>query len=572
MRSVIGTGISDNKVEKKVSGLTSATHEAVSSGHKLHASAQDQLYKCYVAVAVTEDVGRILHTARAFALPSHIDQVRQYELIKPPPLSLARKLTAVQQKMKRITAGLEDASKVAEECRESDQTLRTAADSNQDWTMDDINALLTDIDNQYTLVQRMIAYLKSELSTVSPSTDTIDEGSATGEEQQQEHGQNAGDSDVDLSFQGLRLSDATGYNARSVTGTASALSSYHRSTAALSPSPTKKPLLTPPPAPRQRTAWDKLRTTVKNANRPTYSLELFEHVLECEGEDSESAEVAAQQRPQQEQQQQQRQARLSDVFKQSGAVYRQLRSQHHQQHRATDRDANIDALLHESSPVKCQPFYVSTDSPGDWRHIQGYLQRSGATTGGSSTSVGVAAENKSTAVAFPAAYVSPLKGAMQHIQAYGERQPKTPTPAPATAVPTVSPIPASGGFASAKTQASTVGFGAAAGSAGGFEGTTLVPRRSRDSKPLEEGGAAKETTGLGAGGLTAAIAGAGAGAGIGVGQRPRSGSSANHPAGTSPPGNVTVPSRYCGVRLFIFDDGCLVVVVLFTFFTAPQSL
>jgi hypothetical protein len=524
-------GIADTKVDTKVTELIANLHDVAKSTNQLQRATQESLHQSHVAIAVTEDVARMLHSAHTLLLPSQIEDAHQLATVRPPPLALARKLCAVQEKMKRITAGIAEANTLTENRDKAEQSVRPAAETFSDWTSNDINALLTDIENQYTLVQRMIAFLQSEVASL---------------EDQQPFGMSANlqepaDGDLDVSFRDLRVSDAP-YDGHNNTSAERAFSDHpaeeasHHSPIRRPPSLPTSPVLQPGvrfavhcKVTRRSSAWDKLRATVKNSARPTYSLDLFEHVLEC-AEDQESNEdrtVSSK-------------ARLSGTFKQHGAAYRQLRSLDH--HHDREEHNRKDVMLNESSPVKRQPFYVSADSPGDWRHIQPYVAP--ATTPGSGHVASTASGGDSAAVFPPPGYMSPLAGAMQHILKYVERQPKT--PAPATTF-TTSFAPSSHSTAklpqSGSSVSSGLGFGNSAGASqeGGFGGTTLVPRRSRDSKPLEDTpvpGQRPPLTG-------------------GLGQRPRSGSSTTMeghagavppPPGGSPPGKLRIHTMMLAVH------------------------
>jgi hypothetical protein len=529
-------GTANNKVDNKVTELKANLQDVAKSTSKLQRATQESLHESHVAIAVTEDVARMLHSAHTLLLPSQIEDAHQLATVRPPPLALARKLCAVQEKMKRITAGIAEANTITENRDKAEQSMRhPAAETFSDWTSNDINALLNDIENQYTLVQRMIAFLQSEVASLedqqSFETSGISLDSAEGE--------------LDVSFQELRVSDAP-YDDNNNTSAERAFSD-HPAEEADHHSPIRRPPSLPAsPVPRpgvrfavhskvtaRSSAWDKLRANVKNSKRPTYSLDLFEHVLECaeDQKDNEGRVPSSK-------------ARLSGIFKQHGAAYRQLRSHHG--HDDQDQHRN-DVLLSESSPVKRQPFYVSADSPGDWRHIQPYVAP--ATTPGSGHVGSTASGGDSAAVFPPPGYVSPLAGAMQHILKYVERQPKTPAPVTTstTAFALSSQLPQSGSAVS-----SGLGFGSSAGAPqeGGFGGTTLVPRRSRDSKPLEDTPAPGQRPPL-TGGL---------------GQRPRSGSSTTMeghggtlppPPGGSPPGNLSHLQCACSFSERCDFTGCL---------------
>jgi hypothetical protein len=502
-------GIANTKVDTKVTELVANLHDVAKSTSKLQRATQESLHQGHVAIAITEDITRMLYTAHTLLLPSQIQDAHQLATVRPPPLALARKLCAVQEKMKRITAGIAEANTITENRDKVDQSTRPAAETFNDWTTLDINALLTDIENQYTLVQRMIAFLQSEVASLEDQQSFETSGIPL----------DSGEGELDVSFQKLRVSDAQ-YDDHNNTSAERAFSdrpaeeANHHSPIRRPPSLPTSPV--PQPGVRfavhskvtpRSSAWDKLRATVKNSKRPTYSLDLFEHVLDCaeDQKDNEGRVVSSM-------------AHLSGTFKQHGAAYRQLR---HHTHGDQDQHRN-DVLLSESSPVKCRPFYVNADSPGDWRHIQPYVAL--ATTAGSGVVGSTASGGDSAAVFPPPGYVSPLAGAMQHILKYVERQPKTPAPATSS---TTAFAPSSHGTAklpqSGSAVSSGLGFGNSAGASqeGGFGGTTLVPRRSRDSKPLEDTPVPGQRPPLPGG----------------LGQRPRSGSSTTMEghAGTVPP-------------------------------------
>jgi hypothetical protein len=522
-------GIADTKVDTKVTELIANLHDVAKSTNQLQRATQESLHQSHVAIAVTEDVARLLHSAHTLLLPSQIEDAHQLATVRPPPLALARKLCAVQEKMKRITAGIAEANTLTENRDKAEQSMRPAAETFSDWTSNDINAILTDIENQYTLVQRMISFLQSEVASLEDQqpfeTGGIPRESAEGE--------------LDVSFQDLRVSDAP-YDDHNNTSAERAFSD-HPAEEANHHSPIRRPPslpASPVPQPGVRftvhntvkprsSAWDKLRAAVKNSARPTYSLDLFEHVLECAEDQKDNWLPVVSSK-----------ARLSGAFKQHGAAYRQLR---HYTHGDQHQHRN-DVLLSESSPVKRQPFYVNADSPGDWRHIQPYVAP--ATTPGSGHVGSTASGGDSAAVFPPPGYVSPLAGAMQHILKYVERQPKTPAPATTS---TTAFAPSSHGTAklpqSGSAVSSGLGFGSSAGAPqeGGFGGTTLVPRRSRDSKPLEDTPAPGQRPPL-TGGL---------------GQRPRSGSSTTMeghagavppPPGGSPPGKLRIHTMMLAVH------------------------
>jgi hypothetical protein len=336
-------GTANNKVDNKVTELKANLQDVAKSTSKLQRATLESLHDSHVAIAVTEDVARMLHSAHTLLLPSQIEDAHQLATVRPPPLALARKLCAVQEKMKRITAGIAEANTITENRDKAEQSMRPAAETFSDWTSNDINALLTDIENQYTLVQRMISFLQSEVASLedqqSFETSGIPLDSAEGE--------------LDVSFQELRVSDAP-YDDHNNTSAERAFSD-HPAEEANHHSPIRRPpsLPTSPVQPAgvrfavhskvtpRSSAWDKLRANVKNSARPTYSLDLFEHVLEC-AEDQKDRELAVGSSK----------ARLSGTFKQHGAAYRQLRSHH--AHGDQDQHCN-DVLLNESSPVKRQP-------------------------------------------------------------------------------------------------------------------------------------------------------------------------------------------------------------------------
>eukprot|EP01032_Pedospumella_encystans_P012188 gene12188-14119_t len=418
-------------------------------------SSELTLYQSHVALAVTSDVGRMVYETRLTISPAHLSQFLAYSATKPPPLALARKLKSVFEKMQRLKVSIEQTSDMAEDA----EILRlTPVRCDTYYTSTDIGALLTDIDNQFVLVQRMIVYLKGEVARLES-----EDRSGSTENTNGEHGED--DGDLQFALKGMKISTQSDNDAQLldrynevpqcstpiVTKSTARLSAAASSGANSDTVPNKSSFSAASASqntmrfvkPRQATAtvWDSLRAGVKQAKRPNYSFELFEQMTDaCEVVSASAtaphASMSAHKRD------------LS--FRQFSSMYRHLRGSHHtsETHDELVQEAAAVAVAQYASPVKKiqlsqhktpqsevrvqnVPFVTSptwqlaANSPGDWRHIRAYAATSQAAA---PPSVFTKAPAES-AVGFGKDYNSPLVGLVDFISKYAERQPKLP-PAP----------------------------------------------------------------------------------------------------------------------------------------------
>ena len=417
-------------------------------------SSELTLYQSHVALAVTSDVGRMVYETRLTISPSHVSQFLAYSATKPPPLALARKLKSVFEKMQRLKVSIEQTSEMAEDV----ERLRLApVRCDTYYTSTDIGALLTDIDNQFVLVQRMIVYLKGEVARLKSEDQSDSTEKASGENGEE-------DGDLQFALKGMKISAQSDNDAHlldrynevpqcstpivtkstarlNATASSGANADTVPNKSSFSASASQNTMRFVKPRRATTTVWDSLRAGVKQAKRPNYSFELFEQMTDaCE---EVSASATAPHAPMS--------AHKRDLsFRQFSSMYRHLRGSHHtsETHDELVQEAAAVAVAQYASPVKKThasqlktpqsemrvqnvPFVTSptwqlaANSPGDWRHIRAYAATSGAPA---PPSVSTKAPAES-AVGFGKDYNSPLVGLVDYISKYAERQPKLP-PAP----------------------------------------------------------------------------------------------------------------------------------------------
>eukprot|EP01032_Pedospumella_encystans_P011975 gene11975-13889_t len=427
-------------------------------------SSELTLYQSHVALAVTSDVGRMVYETRLTISPAHLSQFLAYSATKPPPLALARKLKSVFEKMQRLKVSIEQTSEMAEDA----ERLRLApVRCDTYYTSTDIGALLTDIDNQFVLVQRMIVYLKGEVARLESKDRSDSTEKASGENGEE-------DGDLQFALKGMKISaqsdndahlldrynevpqcstpivtrSTTRLNATASSGANADTVPNKSSFSAASASQNTMRFVKPRRA--TTTVWDSLRAGVKQAKRPNYSFELFEQMTDACEEVSASATAPHASMS----------AHKRDLsFRQFSSMYRHLRGSHHTSdtHNELVQEAAAVAVAQYASPVKKThasqlktpqsevrvqnvPFVTSptwqlaANSPGDWRHIRAYAATSGAPAPPSVSTKAPA----DSAVGFGKDYNSPLVGLVDYISKYAERQPKLP-PAPLN-VPTTQPL------------------------------------------------------------------------------------------------------------------------------------
>ena len=417
----------------------------------------------HIALATCTDVGRMVFQTLLYRQPEELERYRALCLVTPPPVALSRKIKHIIDKIKRIQESLTETTKKYDLTHTGNTTTitttsATAATTNKINThnlhTEDINGLLTDIENQYILVQRMISFLYTEINNLiaiqskqclpytSPlplvvvrddladSLQDLNLGTPRTNILQKEH-----DLIVNTRLGGSLASPVQ-------------FSSYRTD---------KKPIVSTrkdciSPRKVSCTAWDKLRNTVKDCKRPTYSLELYEQFIE--GQDEEEGQ----------QTEHMLYKHNSIAYRHCSAKYRHLRGSHrkspsyeqqvqlasstaveryHSSLRVSTRLSPFSLDTPQKTPIPRDTSpYANTDtasaswrlclnSPGDWRHVQPYLPiaTSTSTTSGTTT-----ASNTTTATRIEKAEVSPLIGVLQHIDQYVQRQPKTPPP-PSLPVP-----------------------------------------------------------------------------------------------------------------------------------------
>lgn len=412
-----------------VRGFQEAVQSAVVNSEK-------ELYKSHIALAVSTDVGRMVYIARTYLQPAEIERFRAYLHSKPPAVALARKLQQVQYKMKRISLDVSNISKKIREVdteRNDQNAMRIPTDVWMNWTIVDVNALLTDIENQFELVSRMIVFLQGEIYSLTSEfgrerlfSNGVDKCSDDG------NGDNSDAGDMETSFQGLRLvrscaseSPSKQKNDTQYFHSAQRPHSFN--------SATHNAKITTFSASKKDKSWSFLRRAIRNSQRPSYSFELYEKfagvdVLEDRLSGSEDCDVE----------------RTNRAFRQLSETYRQFKnSTRHSPHKnggtleSNDEPICVTEFLREhQSPLSNSNFSLrNASSLGDWRHIRAYVQDNRVSeyvsnsAGAYSKDRGDAELRGDSAFSWEG-YVSPLVGVIKHIDEYVARQPRTPPPPP----------------------------------------------------------------------------------------------------------------------------------------------
>lgn len=493
-----------------ITDLVNQTKRTKDSTSKLYSKSEHALYQAHLCFAATTDTGRMLFDIHHAVSPEMLHTFTAYQSTRPPPVALFRRLKAVCDKVQRMKMLLSEATEQSTQANPSNKALQVSL--SVDWTMVDISALLTDIDNQFELVQRMITFLKSEIDTIETvqaaqsgsgrqtltqyeSVESALDGlSLTEDIARQQSTDVAGDRDDDSFVLTDKLECDEGLEGQHPQSRTT--STYkHRQTTMWR---------------REGSVWSTVRNAAKQTKRPNYSFEIYEQMMSADHSHQPGTERAT-------------------LYRHYSSAYRSLKGSHRTR---TSEDNDVQDAVHiavsnyqraeaaavpvaepavapgsrlgskkpapsssfthtpdaKSRPSSARfPFVTSptwklaANSPGDWRHIQLYADRSKSPEEGAKKM-----DTKQTSKATPASafgdknYVSPLIGILEHINKYPERLPKPPV-VTAPAIPRPSTV-----FTSSASANAVVSSGSVDGGGGvGMAAFTPGMRRERNNKLVD---------------------------------------------------------------------------------------